>query len=492
MKRVLAIVLLGLCGCEVGPDYKKPEMAAPASFSESTRPAPLSQPVPAEASLAQWWTQFDDAELDSLVGRALKSNLDLQTAASRLRQAREQEIIAGAAEWPQLNATGTAVRIHSNSNPAAKLGLGGPSSGGQGGGTSGGASQGGSSDIKLYSAGFDASWELDIFGGTRRQIEAAEANTEAALWQLRDAQVSLTAEIASTYFSLRAAQSRLAVLQSEAARQNDTLTLVASRRKAGFVTEYDVDQQNVLLATTNAEIAPLEAEVAIAKHALAVLLAEQPEALFPELDASKAVPAVPASIPTGLPSELLRRRPDVRAAERRLASATADIGVAVADLYPKFNLMGLVSFSGSHLSNLITNGNLGEIGYGSITWPIFHGGQIRANIRSKEEDRDQAYLAYQKAVLGAVKDAEDALARYATDQQRLIALQRAAASGRSSVEISQQQYRVGLATYLNVLTAETNYLSVSDQLEQSRQALATDLVSLYKALGGGWSETAGQ
>lgn len=476
----LALATL-LAGCAVGPDYQKPDANTPSSFAEADVKPPLSRPIPGAAELSRWWSQFHDAELDSLVERSLAANLDLKTAASRLRQAREQVVIAGAAEWPQVNATGSAAHLHSNSNIAAKLAPSG----------NGGTSQNRGTDIKLYSAGFDATWELDIFGGTRRQIEAAEANSEAALWQLRDGQVSLTAEIASTYFALRAAQARLAVLTNEAARQNDTLSLVSSRNKAGFVTQYDVDQQNVLLATTNAQIAPVAADVALAKHALAVLMAEPPAALFAELDRTAVVPGVPTEIPTGLPSDLLRRRPDVRAAERRLAAATAGIGVAVADLYPKFNLIGALSFSGNHLSNLISNGNLSEIGYGSITWPIFHAGQIHANIRSKEEDRNQAYFAYQKAVLGAIKDVEDALARYRTDQQRLIALERAAASGRSSVEISLQQYRVGLTTYLNVLSAETSYLSVADQLEESRQALAIDLVSLYKALGGGWSDDNG-
>jgi NodT family efflux transporter outer membrane factor (OMF) lipoprotein len=478
MRAGALVPLLLLGACTVGPDYHAPDAPSPASFAQAAGQTPLSRTVPEKADVAQWWTGFQDKTLDSLIARALAANLDLKTAVSRLRQAREEVIIAGAAEWPQVNATGSAARLHSNANLASRLGS-------QPGG---GTAPGGGTDLKLYSAGFDATWELDIFGGTRRQVESAKANSDAALWQLHDNEVSLTAEIASTYFLLRAAQARLAVLTSEAARQNDTLTLVASRRKAGFVTQYDVDQQNVLLATTNAEIAPLEAEVAVAQHALAVLLAQPPEALYAELREPAPLPPVPVTVPTGLPSELLRRRPDVRVAERRLAAATANIGVAVADLYPKFNLIGAVSFSGNRFSNLFSSGNLGEVGYGGITWPIFSAGKIEANIRSKEEDRNQAYFSYQKAVLGAVRDAEDALARYRTDQQRLIALERAAESGRSSVEISSQQYRAGLAPYLNVLSAEANYLSVSGQLVQSRQALVTDLVSLYKALGGGWSE----
>jgi outer membrane protein, multidrug efflux system len=225
------------------------------------------------------------------------------------------------------------------------------------------------------------------------------------------------------------------------------------------------------------------------EHAIAVLLAEQPEAMTVELDRSAAIPAMPTSLPVGLPSDLLRRRPDVRAAERRLAAANAQIGVAEADLYPKFDLIAAASFTGSHLSNLLSGSNLGGVGLGSVMFPIFHGRQIEANIRAKKEEQKQAYYAYSKAVLGAVQDAEDALARYTTEQQRLIQLDRAVDASRSSSAIALQQYRAGLVTYVNVLTAQANELSARDQQEQSRQAFAADLVSLYKALGGGWLES---
>jgi NodT family efflux transporter outer membrane factor (OMF) lipoprotein len=485
MRRPAYFIPILLAGCSVGPNYVKPDVAMPSAYQDmptTKAHAPLSLPVAGEADLSQWWAQFGDTELQSLIDRALHSNLDLLTAASRVREAREQEIVAGAAGLPQLNANGLGAHIHSNSSLLSKLG-------GAGSGAQGTPPPSGPMDMKLYSVGFDATWEVDIFGGVRRGVEAAKANTETALWQMRDGEVTLTAEIAADYFTLRATQSRIATLRAEAQSQQGVLTLTADRARAGFVTQLDVNQQNSLTASTLAQIPGLEAQMRMMEHAIAVLLAEEPEAMTDELDRSAALPSLPPLLPVGLPSDLLRRRPDIRAAERQLAAATAQVGVAVADLYPKFNLIAAASFAGSKLSNLLSGSNLGEVGLGSIMWPVFHGGEIRANIRSKKEEAKQAYYAYQKAVLGAVRDAEDALTRYTTEQQRLTQLERAVASGNSSEALARQQYRVGLVTYVNVLTAQANALSAQDQLEQSRQALATDLVSLYKALGGGWQET---
>lgn len=484
MKRIAPLAaLLLLSACEVGPDYTPPHTSAPSAYGElpeNKAQAPLSRPVPNEADLSQWWRQIPDPELQSLIARALAANLDLQTAASRIREAREQEIVAGAPEWPHINATGAGLNLHSNSNPLAALAGGQPGGGGQSA-----ANQ--STNIKLYNLGFDATWELDVFGGTRRAVEAAQANTEAAAWEMRDGEVSLTAEVANDYLSLRAAQARMAIFRTETQRQQNALALVHARARAGLVTQLDVNQQRALVNTTAAELPGLQADARAFEHAIAVLLAQEPETLTAELDSTAPQPPIPATLPVGLPSDLLRRRPDVREAERKLAAATANIGVAVADLYPKFNLIGAASFSGPHISDLLSASHFGTIGFGQITWPIFQGGQIHANIRAKEEETQQAYLAYQKAVLSALRDTEDALTRYANEQQRYVALQTALQSAQSSAALAENQYRAGLVTYLNVLTAQTTLLNAQDQLTQSRQQLAQNLVSLYKALGGGWS-----
>jgi len=480
MKRALPFALL-VAGCTVGPDYKKPDMPTPASYgAPSQLQAPLSLPVGESVDLTQWWKQFHDAELESLINRALAQNPDLLTAQSRVREAREQEIIAGAKGLPQVNAIGNAVHFHSNSSPFQQL------SGGQSGG---GASAGSSgTDLKIYSAGFDATWEIDIFGQVRRSVEAAQAGSEAAQWQMRDGEVSLTAEIAADYVSLRADQARMAILDAQIKSQQDTLALIAARAKAGFVTELDVNQQRQLLVSSQAQRPALLADMLAMRHGIAVLMGQQPGTLDAELDATAPVAPVPPRLPVGLPSDLLRARPDIRMAERKLAQATANIGVAVADLYPKFDLLAALTFTSSHFSSLLSGDSLGEAGAGSITWPIFHGGQIHANIRAKEEEEKQAYYAYQKAVLGGVQNAEDALVRYETEQQRFVALQQGAKTAAASTALALQQYRAGLAMYTSVLQTQSTQLTAEDNLAQSRAALTADLIAVYKALGGGWKD----
>ncbi|MBV9990331.1 MAG: efflux transporter outer membrane subunit [Alphaproteobacteria bacterium] len=467
MRRAILLAALACAGCTVGPDYRKPEIAVPQQFRAA--PAPASA---APADLSRWWTQFDDAQLQSLVERALKSNLDLQSAASRVREAREQEIVAGAAGLPQVNANGAAAHLHSNGDVL--------------GGITGQPPTGKGTDIKLYSVGFDASWEIDVFGGVRRSVEQAGANTEAAQWRLRDAEVTLTAEVATDYLTLRILQARIALLRDQAKRQSDMVSLVAARAKAGFVTQLDVNQQNAQAENTAAAIPPLEAQARAAEHAIATLLAAAPDALSAELEANAPVPATPPMLPSGLPSDLLERRPDVREAERKLAAATAGIGIATADLYPKFDLLAGISFTSNQLSNLFSSNSLGEFGLGQIAAPIFNGGKTRANIREKEEETSQALLAYRGSVLAALHDAEDALTREASERRRLDALVQTARSAQSSVEIARDQYRAGLTTYINVLQAQESDLTAQDQLAQSRLALSVDLVSIYKALGGGW------
>jgi outer membrane protein, multidrug efflux system len=482
MRKRLIILLPLLAGCTVGPDYRKPDIATPDSFAGEN--APLSVAAASQADMTRWWTLFHDPELESLIARALDANLDLQAAASRVREARQQEIIANAAGEPSLSASGNALDLHSGRNFLSQL-TGGQSSGSS---SSGSAPASGGTNTTLYALGFDATWEIDVFGGVRRSVEAAKAGSEAAHWQMRDGEVTLTAEIATDYIGLRAAQARMAILQGELKSQNATLDLVAARAKGGFVTQLDVNQQFALQASTEAQIPALEAQVATSEHAIAVLMAVQPNALAAELDNPAPLPDIPASLPVGLPSDLLRRRPDVREAERKLAQATAQQGVAIAALYPKFNLLGALNLASNSLGSLFNTTSLNEAGVAMISWPIFKGGQNRANIRAKDEEEKQAYFAYQKAVLQAVQDAEDALVRYAAEQRRFVALERAFNRDRSSTAIATQQYQAGLTNYVNVLTAESNELQADDQRAQSKQAMAADIASLYKALGGGWRD----
>lgn len=482
-----ALAALLLTACAAGPRYHAPDVSTPAKFRNlrgTPDEAPRSRPMEQQSDLSEWWTQFQDATLRSLVARALQFNLDLQSAAARIRQAREQEIIAGASRWPSLSASGVAARLHSRSNPLAKLG-GGGQPGGASGSSSGTAS--GPTTLNLYSLGFDATWELDLFGATTRGVEAARANTEAALWQLRDAQVSLTAEVANTYLTLRTTQLRLQIVRESARHQNDLLELVQARARTGFVTELDVNQQRAQLAATDAQLPMLEAQQRAAIDALSVLLAQEPGALWDELGADAPLPNVPATLPVGLPSDLLRRRPDVRAAERQLAAATAQIGAAIANLYPRFNLLGAASLATNSASDLLSARNSSNVVAGMISWPLFQGGKLRANVRATEEQRTQAYLAYRKSVLTALQDAEDALVRYTAEQRALASLEQSQTAAASSLQIAEAQYRTGLVPFINVLTATATLLNAQDQVAQGRQALAQDLVAVYKALGGGWS-----
>lgn len=493
---VVACTALALSGCLAGPNYEQPKMDVPARFDDAPQANVSEQPAPADLSV--WWHQFNDPVLDSLVTEALSANLDLMTAASRIEQARQQELIQGAAALPTLSAMGAAARIHSNSNPFGSL-LGGGSannssaSGGSSTASSGGAappaaSRSGATNLKFYSLGFDATWEIDLFGGVTRNVQAAQAKTEAAIWALRDAQVSLTAEVARNYFAFREAQARIAIANAELERQRNTLDIASARARTGFVTFLDVNQETAQQAETAAQIPPLEAQMRANIDAIAVLLAKTPDAITAELEGSGEMPAVPAALPIGLPSDLLRRRPDIREAERNLAAATAQVGVAVSQFYPKFNLIGLASFAGSSLGSLLSTKNFTDGALANITWPIFSAGRIQANVRINEEQENQAYFAYRASVLKALQDAEDALARYGADQRRLLSLRQEIAAETDAVTIARQQYVSGVTDYLNVLNTQSNLLRAEDEAAQTQSALATDLVSLYKALGGGWTE----
>jgi NodT family efflux transporter outer membrane factor (OMF) lipoprotein len=473
------MVAAGLGGCTVGPDYRRPVIATPAVYAEAD--AAATAPLSAEdADISAWWTRFDDPTLTRLIARALADSLTLEAAASRIRQARSQEIRVGAAAYPSISATGSALGYRSNASA-------GSSSTSSSGGSSGGSTLALPSRLNLYSVGFDASWEVDLFGATRRAEEGARANTEAMEWARRDGEVSLTAEIASDYFALRALQARLAVSNTALDRQNDLFVLVQARRRAGFVTLLDVDQQSTLVASTAAQMPPLDAEARVRIHALGVLLGQTPEALQEELAGGGVIPPVPAALPLGLPSELLRRRPDVRLAERRLAASSAQVGVAQASFFPKLDLLGLTSFAGMTLSHLLSSQNLMAAGVGLVSEPVFDAGRNRAAFEVAKEERVQADLAYRVAVLGALRDVEDALVRYRGEASRRESLGASVGAAQRSLSIARDQYQAGTVTFINVLQAQRALLDAQDQCIQSDALTVTDLVAVYKALGGGWS-----
>jgi NodT family efflux transporter outer membrane factor (OMF) lipoprotein len=481
----LMLSTLALAACAAGPNYTAPRIASPPSYTEAAATEPtVITPTPAD--LSAWWTSLNDPVLNDLIHRALADNPGLQTAASRVREARQQLRIAAAAALPTLNASGNALTFNSNRTSAGTATSGGA-------GTTAAAAGGLAgipipSHANLYSVGFDATWELDLFGGTRRAVEAAKDQVQAAEWARRDGQVTLLAEIANDYLNLRALQVRIAIGQAELKRQQDLFGLIHARRQAGFVTNLDVNQQSVQVATAAAQIPQLGAQARAQIHALGVLVGQPPETLTDTLKPTNAaLPPIPPSLPVGLPSDLLRRRPDIREAERRLAAANAEIGVQEANLYPKVNLLGLGSFAGTSVDTLIAHKNLQSIGDGMVTLPIFNGGRTRAAIAAAREEKTQALLAYEKVVLGGFRDVEDALARYRAEESRRTSLAQSADAARNTLVIAQDQYRTGLVTFINVLQAENAELNSRDELTQSDAQALSDLVSLYKALGGGYS-----
>jgi len=477
MSRRVALLALLLGGCTtVGPDYSQPTTPTPERYAEDGTQAALGDP-----EIASWWQAFDDEQLSQLVQRALSRNLDVQIAAARIREARAREVVAGASAKPQLSpeASATRQRISENAIPI-------PPGAGDGGGVLGLPG----SEFNSFRIGFDASWEIDLFGRTRRSIEAARARTGAAVWSRRDVELSVAAEVARAYLTLRELQERIATAQSELDRRRRFERLVEARARGGLVTGQDLEQQRSERAAAEAAIPALRAQADAQIHALGVLTGETPEALIAELAPVKALPSARPEIPPGIPSDLLRRRPDIRAAERELAAATADIGVAVADLYPRFSLTAAPALVSTALASLLEWGSRSfSVGAGFV-WPLLDGGRSRANVEVANARQAQALIAYRKAVLTALQDVEDSLSRTDSGRGQLASLHQALASAQRAEAIALARYRGGLVTYSDVLIAQARRLELEEQMIQAKGALARDSVALFKALGGGWPELA--
>ena len=473
MKRLALIPLLLLAGCTVGPDYREPAVAVPASYSESAGNG--------QVQLDRWWLGFNDPQLVTLVDQALRQNLDIEMAAARIREARAQEGVAGAGTSPQLaaEASATRQRISENAIPVP------PGSGAGGGGSIGLPG----TAFTSWRAGFDASWELDLFGRNRREREAASARTGAAIWNRRDAEVSVAAEVASAYLRLRAFQARIANAEAELARQQRFEQLVRAQARGGLVTGQDLERRQSERFSAAAAIPALQAQAKAEIHALGVLTGSTPDALANQL-AAPAVGPAPAlpSVPPGLPSDLLRRRPDIRAAERELAAATADIGIAVADLYPRISLTAAPALVSTALGSLLEWGSRSFSVGAALDWPIFDGGRRKANIEVRNARQEQATITYRKVVLTALQDVEDALANVDGDRRKLADLEQAHATAGRAEEIAATRYRGGLVTLADVLEAQQRRLSLEEQMIKTRDAIARDTVALVKALGGGWQE----
>jgi NodT family efflux transporter outer membrane factor (OMF) lipoprotein len=472
-----ALLLLG--GCTVGPDYRPPAVAVPAAYTGAHGAA---QPG---TDVSRWWSAFGDPVLDDLIARARAGNLDVRQAAARVAEARAQERVVAARGGPSLNASAQAgyTRLSENSLPAGLANLGG---GGQPGGGGSGIGLPGES-FATFQAGFDAAWELDLFGGQRRANEAADARTDAAVWSARDAEVMLAAEVARTYQQYRALQRRIALADQTLASQREQLDFIRVRTKNGLVTTLDERRQQREVEKSGAARESLLADAEVHVHALGTLLGLAPAALAQELAPSPTPTPGSLAIPPGLPSDLLRRRPDIRAAERKLAAATADIGVATADLYPKLSLTGALQLASRSLATLLEADSIFANGAGRLSLPLIGGGK-RETVALRRAQSDEALLAYQAIVLGALREVEDALTRLAADRRKVEQLRASVAAAQDAADTAQVRQRNGLVPMADVLVARQAWLADRDALAQAEAAAAEDEVALYKALGGGWDE----
>lgn len=465
---ISALFMLLAVGCTVGPDYQLPISDAPAQWSSNLSDSIASQ----NDQIDEWWKLFHDAELDSLIERAVKANLDLRIAESRVRQARAQQGFAEADFWPTLNASGSYARQKQSENQPILGSL--PKS----------------SNIPfendVYKAGFDASWEIDIFGGKRRAMEAATAELTATEYGRRDVMVTLLSEVARYYLQTRGAQRQLSILQNQIKAQEETVKITRSRVDHGSAAELELQRALALLASIRSQVPTIETSIHSLIYHLSVLLAKNPDALNAELSATAAIPAPPPHVPVGLPSDLLLRRPDVLRAERLLAVETARIGQVKAELFPKFSLTGSVGATSISASDFFLPGSRTWSIGPTVQWRIFDAGRVLANLSAQTEAQNQALLNYQKIILTSFEEVETALVSYAKEQEHYRLLEQEVSANQKAVELANQRYAKGWAGYLDLLDAQRALYLSQDEWVRSERIVTLNLVALYKALGGGW------
>jgi len=467
-----AAVLTVLAGCAaVGPDYVPPQTAAPASWNTALERG-LSHERVDIASVALWWKRFEDPVLTELVEGALRGSPDMRQAVARVQEARARRGLSRSGLFPTLDASTDRTFSGEIENEVKEV--------------STGPGQEDEGTEKRFAAGFDAGWELDLFGGVRRSVEAAEADLQATQADLRDAWVTLAAETALTYIEVRSGQARLAVARANLRAQEETLELTSARREAGLESELAVHQARYSVESTRARIPSLEAGLETALNGLAVLQGKAPGSLHRGLSVPSPVPVPPEEIAVGIPADVLRQRSDLRSAERELAAQTARIGEATADLYPTVRISGSLSVESADLNHLGTTA-VWPFGYGlHIEWPVFDAGRIRRNIDVQEALTEQARARYEAAVLSALAEVENALSAYALERDRLDTLRRASSSAQEAVDLARIQYEAGLIDFGDVLEAQRSLLGFQDEVAESEGTVASDLVRLYKAMGGGW------
>lgn len=483
----LATVLL-LGGCTMGPDFAAPSWASPGSWfgAAKEKPRPQLSYAVAEPIDPAWWTLFRDPQLTALERRVAGENLDVRLAGIRFTESRAQLASVRSALFPKLNANASYEREKPSNDGIFAASANAVGANGAYGNTTGGVNSRGIKAFDVFQTGLDASWELDLWGRVARSVESSDASSQAAAEAQRAVLLSSLAEVAHDYILLRGAQAQLQIARDNVHTAQQSLQLTQQRAAGGVTTDLDVANASAQLRTTAAQIPALVQQEAALINALSLLLGQPPNTLRAELEQAKPVPPVPPTVPVGLPSELARRRPDIRQAEAQLHATTADIGVAVADFYPSVTLngsVGLQSLQFAHVFDL----NSRNFGLGpGLTVPIFQGGQLRAQLQLREAQQQEAAVQYQKTVLSAWHDVDNALTAYRTEQERREQLVQAVAENRRALGLAQSRYQQGVADFLTVLDAERSLLASQQQLADSTTTVSTNLVALYKALGGGW------
>jgi outer membrane protein, multidrug efflux system len=460
---LLVTVVALLSACASGPAYVAPDFATPAGFARAEANAYTQTEAESE-----FWTRFDDPLLSDLVAEAFAANHDLRAALARYERARALYRHARFDRLPTVTAGTTAADVRSSADQLPGV----PRE---------------QRDTESYEVGVEAAWELDFFGRVRRGVEAQQALADAGAAELMAAQVAVVGELARSYYELRGLQQQLRVARRNAENQRSSLGLVEARLAAGRGIELDVVRARAQLEGTLARIPALEAETAVAMHRIAVLTGREPGALVARLEAPVPAPALPERVPVGTPGELLRRRPDILAAERQLAAATARIGVATADLFPRFTLGGLVGSQAADVGDLFGRGSETRVVALGIDWTFLDAGRVRARIAAADADADADLASYQQVVLLALEEAENAMVRYARVQQEQAHLEQAAEASAAAARLARLRFDGGAADFLHVLDAERGQLEAEDRLVQGRTRAAVALVALYRSLAGGWA-----
>ena len=471
MKRIASVVIalsiLPLAGCAVGLNYRRPEVSLPKQWTgEPARGTTTKAPADDE-----WWSSFHDPVLNSLVKRAVQRNLDLKLALERVQEARASRGLARSGYFPSIDASTSATRnrqtvilpVASGSVKTAHV------------------------EFNDFQGGLAVSWELDVFGGTRRGVQAATADLASQEQNRRDVLVILQGDVGTTYVQLRGLQRRLEIANKNIKTQQETLDLTAARAKAGLATELDVSRAAAQLDSTKAMVPTLVSGIDISIHHLSVLLGEEPGALRAELEKTGPIPAAGPGVEVGLPTDLVERRPDIRRAEAQVAAATARVGEAKAELFPRFLLTGTAGRQATQLHDLTLGLNNFFSAGPAISLPLFTGGRIRSNIAVQTARQRETVISYESTVLTALEEVQNSLVNYSDEQDRSDRLYGAVEHNQLAVTLAMEQYRAGLVDFLSVLDAQRELYASEDQLVQSETNVATDLVGLYRALGGGWS-----